>query len=379
MLVVPYNTDAPIYYRPWGTGALILANVFVFTLCVANPELATRWMLPYGAGLTPANWVTSNFIHGGVLHLVPNMLFLWGFGLVIEGKLGWQRFLPLFLTIGVIECAIEQGLNLSGEGGSYGASSIIFGLMVMALLWAPMNELSVACWFMMRLHLTEISIRWFAGLTLLWSILFAMLSRSLSADVLHLLGALVGGAIGLVMLWRGWVDCEGWDLISVMRGTVPSTVETRRRSTAKRQRPVAGPKPPTVAPQVRFAELMSQRKPGAALLEFQKVRQQQPDWNPGPEVLLALARGLRKLKQWQPAVDCYADYIRLIPADASARLELAEIFARVQQRPAAARRVLKQCDRRRLIPAESQRLTALESRIQFLLDSGIIEVEVPTL
>ena len=40
------------------------------------------------------------------------MVFLWGFGLVVEGKLGWWRFLLIYLAIGVTQCAFEQTIML---------------------------------------------------------------------------------------------------------------------------------------------------------------------------------------------------------------------------------------------------------------------------
>ncbi len=58
------------------------------------------------------------------MHLVGNMFFLWGFGLVVEGKLGWWRFLLLYLTIGAIYSVIIQTSMLGAtEGGALGASA----------------------------------------------------------------------------------------------------------------------------------------------------------------------------------------------------------------------------------------------------------------
>ena len=91
----------------------------------------------------PLQWVTSPFLHADLMHLIGNMIFLWAFGLVIEGKLGWLRFAALYLGMGVAQSAFEQVCTLGfGEGGSLGASAIIYGLMVMAMVWAPRNEMS---------------------------------------------------------------------------------------------------------------------------------------------------------------------------------------------------------------------------------------------
>ena len=141
-MFIPYSTDAPIYYWPIATIGLIVANVFIFFAVlfggIQNPD---DWVLVYGVGLTPPQWLLSMFMHADLLHLLGNMIFLWVFGLVVEGKLGWQKFLPCYLAIGILQSVVEQILQLvlAGQGGSLGASSAIYGIMAMAAIWAPKN------------------------------------------------------------------------------------------------------------------------------------------------------------------------------------------------------------------------------------------------
>jgi membrane associated rhomboid family serine protease len=79
-MLIPFRTDAPIYYWPYATVGLIVVNCLVLgammTGSFEDPEL---WILEHGR-LSPLQWVSSNFIHGGPLHLLGNMFFLWGFG-----------------------------------------------------------------------------------------------------------------------------------------------------------------------------------------------------------------------------------------------------------------------------------------------------------
>ncbi len=106
------------------------------------------WVLPYDAGLTPFQWLLSMFMHASFDHLLGNMLFLWIFGLVVEGKIGWWRFLLCYVGIGVVQSAGEQTLQLilGGEGGSLGASTAIYGIMAMSAVWAPKNNVHVFYW-----------------------------------------------------------------------------------------------------------------------------------------------------------------------------------------------------------------------------------------
>ena len=83
-MFLPYSTDAPIYFWPIATIGLIVANTFIFIAAVVgtlpNPE---NWLLYYGVGLTPLQWLLSMFMHGGLFHLLGNMAFLWVFGMIV--------------------------------------------------------------------------------------------------------------------------------------------------------------------------------------------------------------------------------------------------------------------------------------------------------
>ncbi|MCH8807986.1 MAG: rhomboid family intramembrane serine protease, partial [Planctomycetes bacterium] len=106
--IFPWKTDAPIYYLPIVTVAMIVINTIVFIYIVAIPHVVRDLALIHGNGLHPLQWLTSNFIHGRIFHLLGNMVFLWVFGLVVEGKLGWMRFLTVFLGIGILQNALVQ-------------------------------------------------------------------------------------------------------------------------------------------------------------------------------------------------------------------------------------------------------------------------------
>ena len=94
MLIAPYSTDAPIYYRPWVTGSLIVANVLIFfattfQLMTGNvEEESIAWLILDFKTINPLQWITGAFMHGDFMHLLGNMFFLWAFGLVVEGKIG---------------------------------------------------------------------------------------------------------------------------------------------------------------------------------------------------------------------------------------------------------------------------------------------------
>src|SRR5262249_32257283 len=148
---IPLSTDAPIYHWPFATVIMIVVNVaihFVF------PEAAqSGFALELGHGLHPLQWVTHNFLHIGLMHLIGNMIFLWAYGITVAGKLGWLRYTALYLAIVTLLGALVQTLclgmsPLEGPEGeiiyqrALGASAVIFGLLATCMVWAPKNDLN---------------------------------------------------------------------------------------------------------------------------------------------------------------------------------------------------------------------------------------------
>jgi len=214
-MLIPLRSDAPLYHRPWGTGGLIALNVLVHLLASGASEQQIEPLTLHYGTVNPLQWVTSVFLHAGWGHLVGNMLFLWVFGLIVEGKTGPGRFLAIYGGISVVSGLLEQILMLGATGGSLGASGVIFGLMAIALIWAPENE--VDCLLILGVWVKTIDLRvlTLAALYLVFQA-FELLLAGLrpSSGLLHLLGIATGLPIGIVMLRRGWVDCEGWDWFS---------------------------------------------------------------------------------------------------------------------------------------------------------------------
>src|SRR5262245_31564630 len=107
-MIIPLGSDAPLYHRPFATIALIAINVLVYL--VLPKDAYEGYVLVLGHGVHPVQWLTNNFLHTGVFHLAGNMIFLWTFGLVVEGKLGWWRFTLVYVLLGVLESGAMQML-----------------------------------------------------------------------------------------------------------------------------------------------------------------------------------------------------------------------------------------------------------------------------
>ena len=81
--------------------------------------------------------ITSMFLHGGLLHIGGNMLFLWVFGNNIEDRLGRGKFLAFYLLAGIIATYAQAAINPGSTVPLIGASGAVAGVLGAYLLLYP--------------------------------------------------------------------------------------------------------------------------------------------------------------------------------------------------------------------------------------------------
>ncbi len=105
------------------------------------------------------------WLHGGIFHLLGNLLFLWIFGNAVCSKIGNLMYLPMYIVLGLL-AAIS---HLLFQGGAMiGASGAINGIVGMFLIFFPQND--ITCYFLFFLSYRPI-IRQFT-ISSYWMILF---------------------------------------------------------------------------------------------------------------------------------------------------------------------------------------------------------------
>jgi membrane associated rhomboid family serine protease len=128
------------------TIVLIAANILIFLFEFTLPEYSrhhlSRSALIQVYGLTPdhlrpATLVTSMFLHGGWMHVLGNMLYLWVFGNRLEDALGHAKFLVFYLLCGIAAAVAQTLLNPFSTLPMVGASGAIAGVMGAYLLKFP--------------------------------------------------------------------------------------------------------------------------------------------------------------------------------------------------------------------------------------------------
>ena len=107
--------------------------------CVAA-QSGTEIRCREGEGDLPPTWLTlltSMFMHGGILHLGGNMLFLWIFGNNVEDSMGRWRFIAFYLLGGVAAIALQVAIGPDSQIPTIGASGAVSAVLGGYILLYP--------------------------------------------------------------------------------------------------------------------------------------------------------------------------------------------------------------------------------------------------
>ncbi len=259
--MIPLSVDVPMKRLPWANWVLILATV-VISLAVpyateertgrSSGELTRHRYSPLVLqrdGFAAYQLVTALFQHAGPLHLFGNMLFLFVFGNAINAKLGHVGFLASYLGIGVLENLVWL---VAGESACLGASAAIMGMCGMFLVLYPRNDVRVF-WdegnvaLFTRSWTSEIPGWAIVLLYLAFDLWGALLDRKAGIGyVSHLIGALLGIALAIVLLKGGWLTPDRGEQTLLQwlasEGPVEDEVPDRQRGRKKPRSLVRGKK-----------------------------------------------------------------------------------------------------------------------------------------
>ncbi len=143
--MIPLRDSQPSYSKPVVTGWLIFINclVFLFQLSL-DPFSLNHFIASFGivpARLHLDSLVTSMFLHGGWLHLIGNMWFLWIYGDNVEDLLGHGKYLLFYLLCGVAAGLVHVVFNPYSRVPTIGASGAIAGVMGAYMLKFPHSRI----------------------------------------------------------------------------------------------------------------------------------------------------------------------------------------------------------------------------------------------
>jgi len=161
----------------------------------SNPEISSHFTF-IQQGLP---FLTSMFLHGGILHILSNMWFLYIFGDNIEDRLGHIRYLIFYLLCGVGAGLIHLFTNWNSKMPTIGASGAIAGIMGAYLLLYPRAKILTLIPIFFFFQFVELSAFIFLGYWLLIQLLSAGLTPSNVGGIAF--WAHIGGfVVGLVFI-----------------------------------------------------------------------------------------------------------------------------------------------------------------------------------
>lgn len=208
--MIPLRDTQPSYTFPFVTVAIIVLNVAAFLYEFSmDPYELNFFIAHYCVIPTRFQWadvLTSIFLHGGWMHLIGNMWFLWIYGDNVEDILGHSQYLLFYLLCGLAATMVHIAFNADSRVPTIGASGAIAGVMGAYVVKFPHSRITTLVPITIFLTTVDIPayfillywfvIQFFSGVG---SVGHSHLSQGGVAWFAHVGGFLAGVALILVM------------------------------------------------------------------------------------------------------------------------------------------------------------------------------------
>ena len=207
--MIPLKDDNPTSGRPIVTYFIIGLCILIFLLQLSSQSYKTGQLF-YSYGLIPSvlmnknqlpmdlyiipSWITiftSMFMHGGFMHLIGNMLYMWIFADNIEDDLGYIKFLVFYLLAGIGAGMTQVLIDTNSQVPMVGASGAIGGVLGAYLINYPNAKVLVLIPFGFFSQLIKIKAVYVLGF---WFILQFISSGGGVAYAAHI-GGFISGII----------------------------------------------------------------------------------------------------------------------------------------------------------------------------------------
>lgn len=224
-MLIPIGTDVRTPRVPYGNYALIAANVLVFVFTdylsgAAGSELGGYLKAYYALDAARPSlhqYVTYQFLHGDILHLAGNMLFLWIFGNAVCDRMGSLGYVLFYLAGGVCAgCAFTTG----AENPLVGASGSIAAVTTAFLALFPRVHITMLVWMFVIFTIQVPAMIVIVFKIILWDNIIAPASyqdvaASNVAFSAHLGGYAFGFAVSLALLAIRVLPRNQFDIVAL--------------------------------------------------------------------------------------------------------------------------------------------------------------------
>jgi membrane associated rhomboid family serine protease len=213
-VVIPIYDNDPLEksHRAYVTFTLIALNILIYAFQdAASDATSTTLLLNFalfpvaltgdavtGGFMPPVfSLITYMFLHGGWMHVLFNMLFLWVFADNIEDALGRWRFLAFYLLCGIAGGAAHALATPGSNVPLVGASGAIAGVIAAYLMIRPCAKVTVLLFGFIPIKLASYWVLGFWALTQVWNVLSQ--AKGETAWWAHVGGLIAGAALITVM------------------------------------------------------------------------------------------------------------------------------------------------------------------------------------
>lgn len=145
-------------HKPIFSYTFIGLNILIFLLEISlSPEMLSEFIATYGSipleigkGQDLYTLFTNMFLHGGWMHLIGNMVFLWVFADNIEATIGNVNFLIFYIAGGVIATLTHFAFNMTSVVPAVGASGAIAAILGAYIVMFPKSKIKVLVIYFFR-------------------------------------------------------------------------------------------------------------------------------------------------------------------------------------------------------------------------------------
>ncbi len=211
--MIPLRDNIPSRHYPIVNILLIWANFVVFAFELSQgphlPAFFTQYaMVPsrvMSEGLTLATGfsiVFSMFLHGGWMHILGNMWFLYIFGDNVEDRLGHGLYLAFYFLCGIAAFVLHLFFNASSTIPAVGASGAIAGVLAGYMLLFPQARIACLLWLFIYVTVIELPAVTFIGIWIAFQLItsFISIGNSAAAGGVAVWAHVGGFAAGLILV-----------------------------------------------------------------------------------------------------------------------------------------------------------------------------------
>ncbi len=216
--MIPFKDDNPTSTFPFVTIGIIAINILVYIWEIMSP--AGEKYIVYSYGAIPSNLISFDtmqpvhpvltifsamFLHGGILHIAGNMLYLWIFGNNIEDMLGHFKFFIFYLISGIAAAYSHAIMAPSSSVPMIGASGAVAGVLGAYLLLFPRAKVHTLIFLVFFVEVVKIPALIVIGFWAIIQVVNGLLTQGVAAKGGVAWFAHIGGFLAGLLTIKLWL------------------------------------------------------------------------------------------------------------------------------------------------------------------------------